>query len=254
MSYKWEYDGNLQEFHDRISTDLNRYRNPYQEIPYTDEEKEIYNRTIKGYKFRLAESNHELTRVGTEQKICVGGYGDRAIRKQCVIVLVENERGEHRMTIELNPIHEYCQDPQSKATVSKKSKMIRINQAKLYRNHYPESEEAKIVAEWCYETNTHWENCHDLQAARGCEWPEIPTGEAPIWHEAPPQEEQVRQQLAARRDAQLLMGIEPDPIPVWQQPRFVAGRPNMGQPQGYQQVQQQPVAAGYDDLFDDIPF
>lgn len=254
MSYKWEYDGNLQEFHDTLSRDLNRYRNPYKEIPYSDEEKEIYNRTIKGYTFRLAESNHELVKVGSEQNICVGGYGDRAVQKQCVIVLMENEKGEHRITIELNPVYEYMKDPQSKATISKPSKLIRINQAKLRRNNRPMEEEAKIVAEYCYETNTRWEGCHDMQAAVGSEWPEIPTGQAPIWHEAPPRQEEQRKELAARRDAQLLMGIEPDPIPQWQQPRFVNGRNNMGPPQGYGQAEQQPVAAGFDDLFDDVPF
>lgn len=203
LTYRWEYNGDIQELHDRLSRDLERYRNPYQAIPYSDEEKEIYNRTIKGYTFRLAESNHELTRIGSEQNICVGGYGNRAIEKQCVIVLVENSKGEHRITIELNRGRYY---------MSESDNIVFINQAKLKRNDRPADEEAKIVAEYCYETNTRWENCYDLQAAKGCEWPEIPTGQSPVWIKAS-QINNPQKHFALRQEAQRIMGIEQDPVP-----------------------------------------
>lgn len=210
-NYKWEYNGDLQEFHDKLSRDLERYRNPYREIEYSDEEKEIYNRTVKGYTFRLAKSNHELTRVGSDQGICVGGYGNRACDKDCVIVLVENEKGEHRITIELNHARS------SYMAAIRDDNCVLINQAKLKRNARPDRTEAEIVAEWCYETNTVWEHCFDLENAKGCEWPEVPTGEPPTWIQVEPQQRQQAQYLIGRREAQRLMGIEPDPVPEFVQ-------------------------------------
>ena len=195
MTYKVIYRNDIKEFHDRLSRDLNRYRNPFKKIPYTQEETSIYNREVKGYRFVLAKSNHELTRVGSEQNICVGGYGDRAVRKQCVIVLVSNEKGEHRLTLELQKQHQ--------------TNAIVINQAKLYRNRRPEKEEANIVAEWCYETSTIWDNCYDLQSAE-TDFPRIPGGEPPTWHAELPQDT-YQATRNKRTEVRALMGLAPEP-------------------------------------------
>lgn len=191
ITYKVIYRNDIKEFHDRLSRDLDRYRNPFKKIPYTQEEASVYNREVKGYRFVLAKSNHELTRVGSEQNICVGGYGDRAVRKQCVIVLVSNEKGEHRLTIELQKQHD--------------TNSIVINQAKLYRNAKPEEKEANIVAEWCYQTNTIWDSCYDLGNAQ-IDLPRIPGGQPPIWHEQPTEES--HQAIRSKRaEVRALMGL-----------------------------------------------
>lgn len=191
ITYKVIYRNDIKEFHDRLSRDLDRYRNPFKKIPYTQEEASVYNREVKGYRFVLAKSNHELTRVGSEQNICVGGYGDRAVRKQCVIVLVSNEKGEHRLTIELQKQHD--------------TNSIVINQAKLYRNAKPEEKEANIVAEWCYQTNTIWDSCYDLGNAQ-IDLPRIPGGQPPIWHEQPTEES--HQPIRSKRaEVRALMGL-----------------------------------------------
>lgn len=196
QTYQVVYKNDLQEFHDRLARDLNRYRNPYKEIQYSNEEKEVYEQEIQGYKFVLAKSNHELTRVGNEQNICVGGYGDRAIRKDCVIVLVYNQAGEQRLTLDLGRQYD-------------NERAVVIYQAKLARNVRPETEEANIVAEYCYETNTIWDSCHDLSSAN-CDFPRIPGGVAPTW--APIPREERREHIRLQFDeAYRLMGIENNP-------------------------------------------
>ena len=97
------FKGSIKSIHDlllRLSISISEI--DYY-IPYTL--KELKHNCICGnYVFTLAKTTAELSSVGETMHICVGSYSNRALYKECVIVLMRDKRTkELAVCIELSP-------------------------------------------------------------------------------------------------------------------------------------------------------
>lgn len=135
-----DYAPNLKDdiktLHDKVMSDERKFRTQNRTIVYEEEQLNI-NGTFNGLHFALAKDTHELIDVGSIMNICVGGYGDRAIRHTCYIVVARNDNGEPIICIEV------------------KDDFLSLEQTKLKYNNHPkeDSEEYKAIIEWCHHAN-----------------------------------------------------------------------------------------------------
>lgn len=79
---------NLNQIHEtlvRLTTSHSR-RQINRAIPYTDKERDTLPRTYGDITFSLPEDTRTLATIGYHMGICVGGYGNEAVSKQCTII------------------------------------------------------------------------------------------------------------------------------------------------------------------------
>lgn len=82
--------GNIAKMHDDMSKMYNKLRHRNTKIPYM--QKEIkYNLNVGDYMFRLTPDTYSMIDCGVKLGICVGSYGDSAVRKLCTIVFMLKE-------------------------------------------------------------------------------------------------------------------------------------------------------------------
>ncbi len=79
---------NFEEIHETFNRSCATRENLVDEkIPYSKTEKKKYEFISEnGIRFELAEGRKDLAIIGANMGICVGGYGDKAVNKHCVIV------------------------------------------------------------------------------------------------------------------------------------------------------------------------
>ncbi len=70
------------------------------EIEYSEKEKSREGET-EGVSIKLPEDTAKLTDIGDAMHICVGQYGDSAVKKECTIYYMENTDGKYVGCIEM---------------------------------------------------------------------------------------------------------------------------------------------------------
>ena len=85
-----DYIGTLREMHDSFSSLMSKMSHPNRNIPYKQDDLNM-NDIINNFYFVLAPNTYSLIDCGEKLGICVGGYDNRAVRKQCNIMFVMHE-------------------------------------------------------------------------------------------------------------------------------------------------------------------
>ena len=142
--------GNLNEMHDRLSTDISKIRQLAKDkealtpISYTKEERKLEFKYSE-YSFKLAETKYQLVEVGRTMHICVGGsmYSDAAFNKQLYIVIVTNSDGEYVCCIEVD-------------------RQLVLKQVKTQSNNYAKGQIAEAVRAWVKANpEISYKSCYD---------------------------------------------------------------------------------------------
>lgn len=128
---EYEIDTNLtmRQLHDDVSSVLRKIRTKNKELTYTEQEEKI-EWSYDKYTFKLAHDTHYLVDVGAAMNICVGGYGDRAYRKDLHIVVVSSPDNPYECCIEMS------------------GDMKQVCQAKIKHNARPQDELLEAIMSW----------------------------------------------------------------------------------------------------------
>jgi hypothetical protein len=110
-------------------------------ISYDESEKKLEKKINEKRNIVLAPDTYYLLDVGNKMHICVGSYGKMAQKKECKILVLEEEK---------NPV--VCLEIRGNDLV----------QAKMKRNSNPEGEYLDEVIRWCKDNKITYENCHDI--------------------------------------------------------------------------------------------
>lgn len=138
-----EYFYNLQKMHDNLSMILPKLKNKNKKIPYRKEDLSL-NCSIDDYEFLLAPNTHSLIDCGEKMGICVGGYGNSAFSKSCIIVFMM-KNSKYIGCIELS---------------SDKKLLI---QAKAKYNNMLQEEKAIALKKWVEKNNIDASLCRDYK-------------------------------------------------------------------------------------------
>ena len=138
--------GNIRELHDKLFLMTLEATHENHIIRYTKEEKALQGR-YGGYVFSLARDTNELFLIGNAMSICVGSYGDRALRKMCTIIAMK-QGDRFAACIELQKIGH------------KSFKMIQL---KVRFNKVVQ--EIDPVAQWVEKNNIIISDCFDYKRA-----------------------------------------------------------------------------------------
>ena len=144
---------NEQQFHDDLVKILNsdtvreirisKDNNPF------EMEDEIYALEEPENNIHIAKVGAELTIIGQQMGICVGGYVSAVRRKQCRIAyIIDPVSRDYKVCLELRPVYNKDTNGNTKTTYT-------LNQAKLNSNRLVSSnpELHKLVYEWCNKHN-----------------------------------------------------------------------------------------------------
>lgn len=129
--YKFDAKRSIKELHDTFTLDFNRLKHESVKINYTKKQLEL-NSKIDEYDFKLAKETLDMVNAGSLMNICVGTYGDRAIRKQLGIVIAYRDN---------HPV--ICIELDSSFKI--------VTQAKTKRNFTPKEEDLKAIVRWTQE-------------------------------------------------------------------------------------------------------
>jgi len=143
--YKELFSGNIKEIHDRISHILDNFKHQDYYINYTADELKL-NGTVDKFSFKLAKTAGEMREVGKEMHICVGSYGDRALRKSCQIVFMRDTENNLQACIEL------------RQTDNNKFELV---QAKDFCNKVLLPEKKAPLVRWLADNKISFINCYD---------------------------------------------------------------------------------------------
>lgn len=142
--YQVDWKRSFIKIHNILSKDMSRYKKDNESIPYKKEEY-VLDKQYEQYSFKLAPDTDYLIHVGNELDICVGGYGEAAVKRQATISVLYKEE---------QPI----------ACIEIDKKRV-IRQAKLSHNRLPKTEEARMIRAWAKENKIIWNRCSDLKNA-----------------------------------------------------------------------------------------
>lgn len=140
--YSIDFKLSIKEMHDLASKDYCKLTIKNVVIDYSHFSKGIdnFNFAKDGYTFKLAEDVYELLDIGSYMHICVGSYGNKALRHDCWIVAVRDENNNPVACIEL------CLDGDIRF----------IQQAKTKYNYLPDIYIGKIIEEWAELNNIEY--------------------------------------------------------------------------------------------------
>ena len=98
----------------------------------------------------IALNEYELSKIGAEMHICVGGYGNAVKNGNCRIAYIQ-ENGEYKACLELRSFKQ------------KDKQVYELHQAKLKYNNYVGTNERyfNIVTDWCKDNNIEIKT-HDM--------------------------------------------------------------------------------------------
>lgn len=125
----YDITGTVREIHDNLSKDYHKLSRENITLEY-DKKVMKLQRITDEYDLVFAKDTHELIDVGTYMRICVGSYGNRAVEKQCNIMLLKDKTGNPLVCIELSGDYK------------------RIIQAKFYGNDRLPQKEFDFVTQW----------------------------------------------------------------------------------------------------------
>lgn len=135
--------GTINQTHNVLARDFVKIRKLNCPIEYSKKEKEL-NDEIDGYTFTLAKDTYELIDIGQEMGICVGSYGDKAVRKDCIIVKMM-QGDKYVGCIELAP------------------NIIDLRQAKACFNNVLQENKAEALKKWVKKHKISGTDCYDYR-------------------------------------------------------------------------------------------
>lgn len=144
--YYVDYSLSIKQLHDIFSLDYNKLSHKNKKI---SRNKELYkvcsNMKFNNIKYLLPRETDELISVGSKMNICVGSYGERAVRKDCFIVVgYDNEK------------------PVTCIELRKSEDRFSLIQVKKYHNKLPSKEEAEYIYNKFIKENNYISNTCDL--------------------------------------------------------------------------------------------
>ena len=128
--YLLPFEGDIERCHDWVSKDYKRLvEHPCVIFTYDDDQKK-WEKDVHEYTFQLAKDSYELSRVGSDMRICVGSYSDRVETGESTIVWMKKPEAETvDVCLEIN-------------------EQKRIVQAKTMRNELPDATLCKVIKDW----------------------------------------------------------------------------------------------------------
>jgi hypothetical protein len=136
--------GNIEEIHNRLAVIDMQVAHMNVEIKYTEREKKAFNTmSIEGLTFSLASDTNELVRVGQEMHICVGSYRDKALSKNCTIIIARD--------LTLKPV--IC--------IEVDMRTYSLIQAKAVCNNLVQEHKAEALKKWVEVTGLETLYCED---------------------------------------------------------------------------------------------
>lgn len=148
-SYELNFNNSIETIHDILSKGFSTASTPNKKIAENKELKAIFKDFVhNGISYRLAKTTHELIDVGNAMNICVGSYGERALKKQCYIVIGYDTNNNPVTCIEIN----------------KYNNTFHISQAKKKHNQRPDIEERQAIVQLCNDNNITVSSC-DLKVS-----------------------------------------------------------------------------------------
>lgn len=135
------YFGNIEYMHETYIRILPKLKARNRKIPYKKETLKL-NSTFGEYEFICAPDTRSLIECGELMGICVGGYGDVAVNRQCIIVFMLKNK-QYVGCIEL------LRDGKT------------MVQAKAKYNNLLQEEKAEILRVWVTKYNLIVDTCHD---------------------------------------------------------------------------------------------
>jgi hypothetical protein len=139
--YEVIFRDDLTELHDQLVKEYRKMTIQNHVISYDESEKKLEKKINEKRNIVLAPDTYYLLDVGNKMHICVGSYGKMAQKKECKILVLEEEK---------NPV--VCLEIRGNDLV----------QAKMKRNSNPEGEYLDEVIRWCKDNKITYENCHDI--------------------------------------------------------------------------------------------
>lgn len=135
--YSIDYSRGIEDLHDIFSDDFNKMKHantPIESNKYI--EKVFKDFTINGITYEMAKETDELIKVGAFMDICVGGYGERAVNKNCYIIIGRDNKNNPVTCIEFtgkNKSYNVCQVKKRKNHTPKQSEVDALT--KLFKKH-----------------------------------------------------------------------------------------------------------------------
>jgi hypothetical protein len=124
----------LKDLHDKISKDATKIKKAEKIYTYEDKFLDMYdNKVIDDITFTVAKSNHELTAIGSQMNICVGGYWSRVETGELFIVSM-SKNNKYIGCLEI-------------------SKDAKLHQAKATCNRMLADDELKALKKYSLDTN-----------------------------------------------------------------------------------------------------
>jgi hypothetical protein len=139
--YTVPFDGCIRLLHDELSKDQRKLNLTNVKIPYDESEKSLEKNIGDNKNFVLAHDVFELLDIGAKMHICVGSYHEKALYKNCNIVILKEEE-QPLVCLELQ-----------------KNKLV---QAKIKYNERPIGVYREDVINWCNENKIRYEFCSDI--------------------------------------------------------------------------------------------
>lgn len=101
--YEVDYSRSISDLHDIFSKDYNKLKHENKKIPGNKAINKMFKDAVcNDITYRPAKDTNELIRIGSFMDICVGGYGERAVRKDCIIVAGYDSNDKPVTCIELD--------------------------------------------------------------------------------------------------------------------------------------------------------
>lgn len=143
--YEVDFTRNIKDLHDIFDKDYRKIRQSNEKIPQNKSIAKVFKDfEVNGITYRLAKDTDELIKIGAIMDICVGGYRNDALSKQCIIVAGYDKEDKPVTCIELRKEKQYC-----------------VWQVKKRKNYLPKASENNALVK-LFEDNKIKINTRDL--------------------------------------------------------------------------------------------
>lgn len=116
----------LKEIHDYVSREFGKIKEPAVTFEYPDYVQAIDGVEVDGLTIKLAKDSHILIDWGQEMHNCIGGYKDRVVSKECILIGVY-EGTKIKYNIEVGPagIRQFKKDRNIEETGEIRNKIVK---------------------------------------------------------------------------------------------------------------------------------
>lgn len=148
MKPKYEIDtsNKITQIHDYLSEDYNKLKIKNKKISKNKFLAEAFkNSNFDGIEYKLAKETHELVSTGSKMCICVGSYGEKAVKKHCFIVIGYKDN-----------------EPVTCMEFIKADEEFRCVQIKKSRNYLAKPDEQQYLVDLFEKNNINYKTCYDI--------------------------------------------------------------------------------------------